>query len=451
MTSLAVHVGAAVLWVGGLAAVAWLALGNRPHLDVALPRFSRLAFGCFAAVLVSGVVNAAIRLGSVQALWQDHYGLLVLAKVAALVVLGLFGARHRNRSLAAVEAGSHRPFLRLAALELAVMAATVGLAVGLSKSPTPVARSVPDVSPAKAALGYELPGPISVDRLLDWGQPQLVFLLLVALGVLGYARGLMRVRADGSSWPVTRSAAWLAGLAVVAAATQSGLSRYGAVLFSVHVGQFVLLALVAPVLLVLGAPLTLALRTLRPAEAGRGARGWVVAAVRSPLLRLLTRPLVALAVLAVGSAGLFFTGLFDGLMREHAGHLAMELFFLAGGFLFAWAMVGPDPLPRRARLAERLPVLVASGALVAAFSIALRSSKAALGESWFGGLGRSWGPSLLADQHTGALVVLIGGEVAVLLMLLAALLSRSSVSAGGGTRTEVPERRSGREPSPVEG
>ena len=147
------------------------------------------------------------------------------------------------------------------------MAATVGLAVGLSRSPTPVARSVPDVSPAKAALGYELPGPVSVARLLDWGQPQLVFLLLVALGALAYARGLVRGRTDGPSWPVGRSVAWFGGLAVVAVATQSGLSRYGAVLFSVHVAQFVLLALVAPLLLALGAPLTLALRTLR---AGRG-------------------------------------------------------------------------------------------------------------------------------------------------------------------------------------
>jgi putative copper resistance protein D len=219
----------------------------------------------------------------------------------------------------------------------------------------------------------------------------------------------------------------------------------------VHTGQFVLLALVAPVLLVLGAPLTLALRTLRPAEAGRGTRGWVVAALRSPLLRLLTRPVVALAVLVVGTAALFFTGLFEALMRQHAGHLAMELFFLGGGFLLAWGLVGPDPLPRRAGLAERLPVLAIGGVFVAAFSIVLRTSKEALGESWFGGLGRNWGPGLLTDQHTGALVVLIGGEIAVLLMLLVALFFRSPAPAGGSTRTQAPGGRSGREPSTVEG
>jgi putative copper resistance protein D len=86
---------------------------------------------------VSGLVNAYIRLGSVGQLFQSRYGLLVLGKLACLCALGAFGWWHRKRTLAALEAGKPRAFRRFALGEAAVMAATVGLAVALSRTPTP--------------------------------------------------------------------------------------------------------------------------------------------------------------------------------------------------------------------------------------------------------------------------------------------------------------------------
>lgn len=448
MTSLTVHVAAAMLWVGGLAAVSWLAWTGRDGLAVALPRFSRLAFGCFVAVLISGVTNAAIRLGRLPALWEDRYGLLVLGKVALLVALGAFGYRHRRRTVAAAGEGTSmtgvRGFLRLAAAELVVMAATFGLAVALSRSPTPVARSVPDVSPAKAALGYDLPPAVSVSRLAFYWQPQLLFLLLALTGLALYARGVHRLRGRGDTWSVGRSAAWSGGIAVVVISTQSGLSRYGGVLFSVHMAQHMLLAMVAPPLLALGAPVTLALRVLPATRTGsRSARGWLLALLRSPVVRVLSSPVVALGIFVVSTFGLYFSPLFDALMREHAGHLLMELHFLATGCLLFWPIVSPDPLPHRPGHGARLLILILTMPFHAFFGLAVLSSTNVLAGDWFGGLGRTWGASLLGDQRTGGGIAMALAEPVAVLVAAAVFVQWYRADERGARALE---RRGERDP-----
>ena len=133
---LTVHVAAAAAWLGGL-----LALGVHVRsvevLAQALPRFSRVALGCFVVVGGSGAVMGWVALTSPAELMTTSYGRLLLAKVAALGVLGSLGHLHRRRSLAGVAAGRRRAFLSLAAVELVVMVATAGLAVGLSRTPPP--------------------------------------------------------------------------------------------------------------------------------------------------------------------------------------------------------------------------------------------------------------------------------------------------------------------------
>jgi putative copper export protein len=149
-TTLLLHLLAAALWVGGLAALAWAALRGRVPLANAVTRYSALALWCTAAVAVSGVLNAALRVGSLNALFGSGYGLLVLAKVAALAVLAGFGWLHRQHTverLGSWRRRRHVPaavpvFVALAAVELAVMAATVALGVGLARTPTPSATEV---------------------------------------------------------------------------------------------------------------------------------------------------------------------------------------------------------------------------------------------------------------------------------------------------------------------
>lgn len=138
MISLGVHVAAATLWIGGLAAVVGQVRIDRGAVPVAASRYSRIALCCFVAVAVSGVINAATHLAGPSQLIFSEYGRLVIGKLLAIGALGWFGATHRRRTLPVLaEAGRIGPFARLAAAEVVIMAAVVALAVGLSRTPTP--------------------------------------------------------------------------------------------------------------------------------------------------------------------------------------------------------------------------------------------------------------------------------------------------------------------------
>jgi putative copper export protein len=154
-TTLFLHVAAVALWVGGLAALAWAAMRGRMPLASAVPRYSALALWCVAAVAVSGVLNAALRLGSFDALLTSGYGVIVLTKTGALVVLAGFGWLHRRHTVERLRTWRRRRhvpeavpvFVAITAVELAVMAATVALGVGLGRTPPPTsAEGAPPVA-----------------------------------------------------------------------------------------------------------------------------------------------------------------------------------------------------------------------------------------------------------------------------------------------------------------
>ncbi len=129
VTTVALHVAAASLWVGGLAAILVLLGRRRELLVTALPRFSTLAGACLAVVTVSGVLTAQVRLGSWAALFFTGYGALVIAKAVALVLLGGLGLLTRRRM-----AAGRIPVLRWAGVEVTLMAVTLGLAAALSQA-----------------------------------------------------------------------------------------------------------------------------------------------------------------------------------------------------------------------------------------------------------------------------------------------------------------------------
>jgi putative copper resistance protein D len=132
--SIAAHAGAAAVWVGGLGAAVTLLAARRTLLVTALPRFSAIAAGSAGTLAVSGVLTAVARLGSVAQLAGTGYGRVVLAKAAALVVLGVLGWLLRRRVLPAVRDHRRAPLVLLAGIELTVMAVAIGLAAALTTS-----------------------------------------------------------------------------------------------------------------------------------------------------------------------------------------------------------------------------------------------------------------------------------------------------------------------------
>ena len=119
-------------------------------------------------------------------------------------------------------------------------------------------------------------------------------------------------------------------------------------MFSVHMVAHMLLSMLVPILLALGAPITMALRALPAAGKGKppGPREWLLAALHSRVSRVLTHPIVALVLFVAGFYGLYFGGLFEAAVNDHAAHVLMNIHFLLSGYLFYWVVIGIDPTPR---------------------------------------------------------------------------------------------------------
>ena len=132
VVSLGAHLIAAAVWVGGLLALVVHLRGYPDQLRVAVPRFSAVALCCVLAVGLSGVVESVVLLEEWNALLDTERGHLMIAKAAALAVLVVIGFWHRQRTVGPASDGRLRPLLQLAAGELVVMGATIGIAVVLS-------------------------------------------------------------------------------------------------------------------------------------------------------------------------------------------------------------------------------------------------------------------------------------------------------------------------------
>jgi len=419
--SLLVHLMAGAIWAGGLLALLVHALRGGEHARLAARRFSAVALWCFGAMAVSGVINAFVRM-QLGDLVHTRYGLLVLGKIVALVALGFLGWRQRRSGVAAlaVDAGARTALIRLALVEAVIFGLTFGIAVALGRTPPPAPRSV-NLSIPAVEIGYDLAGPPTPARLLfDW-RFDLVFGTAALLFAAVYLAGVRRLRRRGDRWPIGRVVAWLLGCLILLLATSSGIGRYMPAMFSMHMIAHMLLSMLVPVLLVLGAPMTLALRALPTAGRAEppGPREWLLAALHSRVSRVLTNPFVATALFIVGFYGLYFGGIFNAVVGSHAAHLAMNLHFLLSGYLFYWVVIGIDPTPRPLPPIAKLGMVFASLPLHAFFGVVLMGTNSVIGGTFYRSLQLPWHTDLLGDQRLGGAIAWAAGEVPLVVVLIA--------------------------------
>ncbi|MGH3684835.1 MAG: cytochrome c oxidase assembly protein [Pseudonocardiaceae bacterium] len=423
LSSLLYHVVAAALWVGGLVALLAHLTRRGEHAGPACARFSRLALVCWVVMAASGVINALIRVTPDRLL--TTYGLLVAGKVIALLVLGGIGWLHRRGAVTAVvERGDRRALVRWGGVEVLVMFATIGLAVALSQT-APPGGTAAQPSRTEVLLGYNLAGPPTPGRLLlDW-RPDLV-LGVAALALAGaYLAGVRRLARRGEVWAVGRTAAWLSGCTVILIATSSGIGRYSMAMFSIHLGAHLLLSMLAPILLVLGGPVTLGLRALPP-RSPPGPREWLVAFARSWVVRMSTHPWMALGMSVASFFVMYSTGLYDAVESSHWAHLVMNMHSLLMGYPFYWLIIGVDPVPHRLSQVGKLGLLLAIMPLYAFFGIFLLSSSTVIGGDFYRALALPFVPDLLADQRTAGAMVWVLGEIPIVVLLIV-LLARSRI------------------------
>ena len=423
--------GLSGLLVGGLVALALVVSALGPDLARVARRYSTLALGSFVLVVVSGVANGWVQLTGTASNLLTGYGALLLVKTAATAALGAAGWAHRRRALAGLEEGTSaggRAFRRLVAGEVVVMAATIGVAVALARTGPPAAAELPvPASLAEQVTASPVPPlPLTAGRFFTETNPDLLWLVVVAVLAWLYLAGVRRLRLRGDTWPVGRTIGWLSGLAVLAWVTSGGPSAYAELLFSAHMVAHMVLAMVVPLLLVVGAPVTLAVRALpRRSDGTRGPREWLLVLVHSRWARVVSHPLVAAAIFALSLVVFYYSPLFELALDTHLGHELMQVHFLASGYLFASAIIGVDPGTDRPSYPLRLLLLLGTMAFHAFFGVTLMSGNSLLAASWFSSLGL--GVDALADQQTGGGIAWGIGEFPTLVLaaVLAVQWSRS--------------------------
>ena len=267
------------------------------------------------------------------------------------------------------------------------------------------------------SMGHVLPElPPTLGRLLglDLSYASPVAWLALALAAV-YLLGLLRLRRRGISWPVLRTVSFLAGCASVFVVCASGLQSYGMGLFSVHMVQHMVLTMISPLGLLMGAPVTLALRAL---PSGRGATGvprrLLLGGLHSRLGRFVSSPGFTVPLFIASLYGVYFTPVFDDLMATTPGHTLMLLHFLGTGLLFFGPILAVDPWPRRTGYGGRMLELLLPVPFHAFFGVAVMMSTGLLLTSYSGA---RWDIDPLVDQGWAGGVAWSFGELPTVIVL----------------------------------
>ncbi|WP_433302488.1 cytochrome c oxidase assembly protein [Actinoplanes sp. CA-030573] len=239
----------------------------------------------------------------------------------------------------------------------------------------------------------------------------LVGLFLLVAGAL-YGYGVHRLRLRGDHWPAGRTVAFVAGgLGSIAAVTVSGIEAYDDTLLSVHMVQHMVLSMVGPIFLALGAPVTLALRTLHGPS-----RRTLLAVLHSRVVKVLTFPLVAFGIFIANPFILYFTGLYRATLEHAWLHEFIHIHFIVTGCLFFWPLLGLDPLPGRWPYPGRALLMVLSVPFHTVLGLTIMQSKTLLAGDYYPNLHLTWS-NPWNDQVLAGGILWAGGEIVSVTML----------------------------------
>jgi putative copper resistance protein D len=263
-----------------------------------------------------------------------------------------------------------------------------------------------------------------------WGRmflphlsPGSVLAVLGVVALLVYVLAVVRLRRTGVVWPWWRTLAWIAGCLSLFAVTGTWLNGYSMVLFSVHMAQHMVLSLITPLLLLLGAPVTLALRTLPRGQGASGApRALLLEGLHSRFARFVAHPLFTVPLFIASLYGVYFTPLFDALMRSQVGHQFMLAHFVVTGLLFFGPIVAQDPWPRTLSHPGRLLELFLPVPFHAFFGVAIMMAGSLVVDS-FATAPAGWDIDPMTDQGIAGGIVWAFGELPTVLVLAVVFMS----------------------------
>ncbi|WNI26083.1 cytochrome c oxidase assembly protein [Streptomyces sp. ITFR-16] len=266
-------------------------------------------------------------------------------------------------------------------------------------------------------MNMDLP-PFTLGRGLQFSADPF-FLTGCVLAVVLYGYAVLRLRRRGDAWPVGRTVLFTVGVLTIALVMCTRLNDYGMVMFSVHMVQHMVISMLSPILLLLGAPVTLALRALPVARRGtKGPRELLLMLLHSRYMKVVTHPAFTIPLFIASLYALYFTPLFDYLMGSTTGHLAMMVHFLAVGLFFFWPIMGIDPGPHRPGYVMRMLELFAGMPFHAFFGIALMMASQPMVEV-YKNPPASLGIDALSDQNAAGGIAWAFSEIPSVLVLVA--------------------------------
>ncbi|MEV4214358.1 cytochrome c oxidase assembly protein [Micromonospora sp. NPDC049662] len=267
--------------------------------------------------------------------------------------------------------------------------------------------------PSTLAAGAEAtPPPFTIGAVLTETRLDSWLALGLVLAAGLYLYGVHRLRIRGDRWPVARTVFFLGpGLGGIALVTVSGLHAYDTALLSVHMVQHMVLSMVSPIFLALGAPMTLALRTLPV-----GPRKRLLAIVHSRIARVYSFPLVAFAIFVVNPFALYFSDLYRFTLEHAWAHELVHAHFIMTGCVFFWPLLGLDPLPGRWPYPARALLMLLSVPFHTVLGLTIMQSTTLFGGDWYPSLNLSWSDPK-ADQVVAGGILWAGGEFVSVTML----------------------------------
>jgi cytochrome c oxidase assembly factor CtaG len=195
-------------------------------------------------------------------------------------------------------------------------------------------------------------------------------------------------------------------------ATSSGLGAYDTALLSVHMVQHMVLSMLVPLCLALGAPVTLMLRTLphRP-------RRWLMALLHSRVAKVLSFAPLTFVLFVISPWALYFTSWYDASLRSVYVHEMMHLHLVLVGSLFFWPLMGIDPVPGRVAYPFRLLLVVLTLPFHAFLGVTIMGQEELIAGSWYRSLPMGWLPDPAADQHLAGGILWGSGDLVGLVFL----------------------------------
>ncbi|MEO8571798.1 MAG: cytochrome c oxidase assembly protein [Chloroflexota bacterium] len=290
-----------------------------------------------------------------------------------------------------------------------------------------------------SAHGIAGAAPTALSALGTWSADPLPLLAAFAAAA-GYLVAARRVNRTNPRVPVPRwrIAAWLGGIATVLLALISAVDVYAGDLLTVHMVQHLLLAMVAPPLLALGAPITLLLRVCGPTTRHH----YILPLLHSRAIRLIASPLVAWPLFAAAMWLTHFSPLYNAALEDPAIHDAEHFLYLVVGVLFWWPAIAADPVPRRMGYGARLIYLGLQMPVHAAIGLGIYFAPAVL-YAHYATIERSWGPDPLTDQQIGGLLMWGASDLLLLAVIPAIVVAWMRADVRRSAHTDARAARVG--------